>query len=250
LHQWQALRGETIMFSEYTIRCLAVTSLVPCMLFSSSTGEAGLVHGSTAVVREPAAAAPVEGPPEPEEDQRAPLVMTALNRRGDRLEVQPYDREGNLIPTAHEAISRFLRCQRTGRVQRIHPGAVALLYQISRDYPGHELVVVSGFRADDRRSSPHRQARAVDLRVSGVSPARLSRQLWTTYDGIAVGYYPALAFVHVDVRDVPVRWVQRGGINRYEVHARAARPALKPVPSTFPLDPPVEKLLVAAGASR
>ncbi len=231
------------------LRCLAITSVLPAMLFSSSTGEAGLVNGTTALVPPPAVAAPVEGPLDEEEDQRAPLVMTALNRRGDRLEVQPYDREGHLIPTAHEAISRFLRCQHTGRVKRIHPGTVALLYQISRDYPGHELVVLSGFRAQDR-TSPHRRARAVDLRVSGVSSARLSRQLWATYDGIAVGYYPARGFVHVDVRDVPVRWVQRGGINHYEAHARAARQALKPVPSHFPLRPTAERLLAAAGEPR
>jgi uncharacterized protein YcbK (DUF882 family) len=225
-------------------------SLLACILAGSSTGVADLVSRTAARAPAPAAPAPVENRYAPAEDRRAPLVLTALNRPGDRLVVQPYDREGELIPEAQAAISHFLRCHRTGTVRRIHPGTIALLYQISRDYPGRELVILSGYRSGGRSTSPHWRARAVDLRVKGVSPARLSRELWRTYDGIAVGYYPPLGFVHVDVRDVPVRWVQRGGVNHYQAHSRAERRTLKPVPSEFPVEPTAGTRLAAAAPAR
>ena len=229
----------------HPIPTIAVTSLA-CILASSTTSEA-VQQGSPA----PPAAVSGSSAGTDAEGARAPLVLTALNRPKDRLEVVPYDQEGRLIPEAHAAISHFLRCQRTGRIKQVHPGVVALLYQLSRDYPGRAIVVVSGFRwrapGSAGQGSPHWRARAVDLRVAGVSPRKLSARLWRTYDGIAVGYYPARGFIHVDVRDLPVRWVQRGGINHYTAHARAELRSLRSIPTEFPLGPPAATRVAIAG---
>jgi uncharacterized protein YcbK (DUF882 family) len=178
----------------------------------------------------------------PKTEERAPLVLTAFNRPGDRIEVQPYDEQGKLDPMAHEMISRFLRCQRTGRWKLVNPGVVAFLYQISRDYPGKEIDVISGIRwrsKTDGARSPHWRAVAVDLRVKGVSLSKLRWHMWKTYDGIAVGFYPHSGFVHVDVRDQrgnpPVRWVEgKSGNATYALHTAEELENIKPLPREFP----------------
>lgn len=187
---------------------------------------------------------------------RLPMVLTSINRPGDRLEIDPYDDQGKLIPEAHDAISRFLRCQRTGRYKLIHEGLVAIMFQISRDYPGKDLSVVSGIRwrgKGDGSRSPHWRARAVDLKVAGVSANALRKHMWNSYDKVAVGYYPHSGFVHVDVRDIkrdpPVRWIEipNRKVN-YATHTAEELASLKTIPAEFPLVPATE-LPVEAVAS-
>jgi uncharacterized protein YcbK (DUF882 family) len=168
----------------------------------------------------------------------APLVLTTAHRPGDRLEIHPYGDDGELLPEAQRAISRFLRCVRTRRVKQVDPRLIALIYQVSRDFRGREIEVVSGFRwpkPGESRRSRHWRARAIDLRVKGVSSWRLSRHVWRTYAGVGVGYYPRSGFVHLDVRELPVRWIDRPGRKvRYALHRPWERRRLRPLPDRFP----------------
>jgi uncharacterized protein YcbK (DUF882 family) len=226
-----------------TITSIALT--LACLLFGSRTTEAGPAPRPAAV--EPKVG---EAAPQAPSSARAPMVLVATHRPTDRLEIDPYDQDGKLLPAAHRAISHFLRCPVTNRTKLVHPGLVAAMFQVSRDYPGKPIIVVSGVRwrgrGGESGSSPHWRGRAVDLRVPGMSSHRLSRTLWKTYDGIAVGNYPSYGFVHIDVRSKPVRWTQRAGVNSYSLHKAEEVGRLAAIPTEFPPSPRPAQLAVVA----
>ncbi len=116
------------------------------------------------------------------------------------------------------AIRRFRRSARPSvrarfvarGIARLHPGLLVRLQAIASRWPGRAIEIVSGYRPRARRTSRHRHARALDLRVAGVPRhrvARFARSLSET----GVGYYPRSTFTHVDVRARSVYWVDRAG---------------------------------------
>ncbi len=59
------------------------------------------------------------------------------------------------------------------------------------------------------KNSQHMQAKAIDIRIPGISTSRLRDVALSLHSG-GVGYYPISQFVHVDVG--PVRqWTFAGG---------------------------------------
>lgn len=95
-------------------------------------------------------------------------------------------------------------------VRRLDAGLVPRVARIAAQFPGKTIEIVSGWRPNERSSSRHHQARALDLRVRGVSRETL-RDFARTLDETGVGYYPNSVFVHVDVRDTRSYWVDRSG---------------------------------------
>jgi hypothetical protein len=95
-------------------------------------------------------------------------------------------------------------------VRRLDPGLVPRVARIAAHFPGKAIEIVSGWRPNERPSSRHHQARAVDVRVRGVSRETL-RDFARTLEETGVGYYPNSVFVHVDVREARAYWVDRSG---------------------------------------
>jgi hypothetical protein len=95
-------------------------------------------------------------------------------------------------------------------VRRLDAGLVPRVARIAAHFPGKPIEIVSGWRPNERTSSRHHQARAVDVRVRGVSRETL-RDFARTLEETGVGYYPNSVFVHVDVRDARAYWVARSG---------------------------------------
>ncbi len=95
-------------------------------------------------------------------------------------------------------------------VRRLDAGLVPRVARIAAHFPGKAIEVVSGWRPNERPSSRHHQARAIDVRVRGVSRETL-RDFARTLDETGVGYYPNSVFVHVDVRETRAYWVDRSG---------------------------------------
>jgi len=93
---------------------------------------------------------------------------------------------------------------------RVDAGLLLRVQAIAARFPGRPIELVSGFRPRERESSRHRHAKALDLRVVGISRERL-RDFARTLDRTGVGYYPNSVFVHVDVRDRKGYWVDRSG---------------------------------------
>lgn len=143
---------------------------------------------------------------------------------------------GNMyIPTAIDQLNHFLRDHRTDTVSQYDPREFDLLQTLMAKLgrPNGVIDIVCGYRtpwsnAYLRRAgaesgvaehSQHMAAKAIDIRVPGVSTAKL-RDTALSLDAGGVGYYPRSQFVHVDVG--PVREWSFGASQR-----RHGRPSLR-----------------------
>jgi len=124
----------------------------------------------------------------------------------------------NYLPAALDKLNYFLRDHRTGDVRPYDPGEFDLLHDLltSVGRPDGEIDIICGYRTPwsneflrshsngVARHSQHMQAKAIDIRVPGVSTAELRDAALSLHRG-GVGYYSSSAFVHVDVGPVR-RW--------------------------------------------
>lgn len=115
-------------------------------------------------------------------------------------------------------INEYLRDYRTGSIREYDPRVLDLLHDIAASV-GHadgEIQVVCGYRTSHTneylrthghavaRHSLHMQGMAIDIRVPGVSAAKLRDAALALHRG-GVGYYADSNFVHVDTGRVR-RW--------------------------------------------
>ncbi len=128
---------------------------------------------------------------------------------GERVTVRYVDDQ--LDPEVVAPLQHLMRCLRTTREKPIDPRLVEALREIARQV-GKPLLLVSGYRAPERRSDHnyHTRGQAADIRVDGMHAYKLrgiARKL-----GIrGVGWYPTTNMIHVDVRDVPYFWTDWSG---------------------------------------
>jgi len=129
------------------------------------------------------------------------------------------------LPDAIAKLNYFLRDHRTNDVSHYDPKEFDLLHQVLAKLgkPNSVIDVVCGYRTPwsnnylrtraavtgVAKNSQHMLAKAIDIRVPGVSTSRLRDVALSLHEG-GVGYYPISQFVHVDVG--PVRqWTFAGG---------------------------------------
>lgn len=97
-------------------------------------------------------------------------------------------------------------------IRRIDPGLVVRIQAIADKFPGKTITLVSGYRPASK-GSPHQAARAMDIRIDGVTNEALVAYCKTLTD-TGCGYYPNSYFVHVDVRPEGaghVSWIDVSG---------------------------------------
>jgi len=128
------------------------------------------------------------------------------------------------VPAAMEKLNYFLRDHRTNDVSKYDPKEFDLLHSVMAKLgkPNGVIDVVCGYRTPwsneflrsrgavtgVAKNSQHMQAKAIDIRVPGVSTSALRNVALALHEG-GVGYYPVSQFVHVDVG--PVRtWTFSG----------------------------------------
>ena len=94
--------------------------------------------------------------------------------------------------------------------KEVDPALIQMLQAI-RDYFGAAVTVTSGRRCPrhNRRvggkpNSRHVTGEAADIRVAGVSPAKVHAWCWDHFAHGGFGKYPT--FTHVDCRQGKVRW--------------------------------------------
>jgi uncharacterized protein YcbK (DUF882 family) len=140
---------------------------------------------------------------EPPPELPPPVELVSRNTH-EHYNLQP-DAQGNLGKKQLKGFARFMRCWHTGRVHSMNPRLAALLYEVGRHYE-KSLLVYDGFRAlrvarkKGNPKSPHPRGLACDFEIDGVTHQELRDYLFTTFDGVGVGYYPNSHFVHLDVR--------------------------------------------------
>ena len=141
---------------------------------------------------------------------RLRLFHTHTNERIDIV----YRRGDSYVPEALDKLDYFLRDWRTGQVHRYDPHVFDLLHDLlaSVGRPDDEINVICGYRTPQTNEflrtreahsgvaehSLHMQAEAIDIRLPGLSTARLRDAALELHRG-GVGYYEASDFVHVDV---------------------------------------------------
>jgi uncharacterized protein YcbK (DUF882 family) len=134
-------------------------------------------------------------------------------------------RVGNTyIPGAIDKLNYFLRDHRTNDVSHYDVKEFDLLHSVMSKLgkPNDVIDIVCGYRTPwsnnflrtrsavtgVAKNSQHMLAKAIDIRVPGVSTSQL-RDVALSLHGGGVGYYPVSQFVHVDVG--PVRqWTFAG----------------------------------------
>lgn len=130
-------------------------------------------------------------------------------------------RVGNsYLPDAIARLNYFLRDHRTNEVSHYDPKEFDVLHDVMAKLgrSGSEIDIVCGFRTPwsnqflrtrsastgVAQHSQHMLAKAIDIRVPGVS-TRMLRDVALSLKAGGVGYYPVSQFVHVDVGPVR-RW--------------------------------------------
>ena len=137
--------------------------------------------------------------------------MVTLERPASQetLRVRLFDKAGKPDAKARARLARFLRDRETDQQKRPHTRLMRMLSQIADHFNGRTIVVVSAYRSepgDPKEASRHATGQAIDIRVEGV-PNEALRDYCLTLRRVGVGYYPRSSFVHIDVRDREVYWV-------------------------------------------
>ena len=132
----------------------------------------------------------------------AAVELFQINTK-ETLMLRFQDDRGKPIKGWQKRFDKFMRCHQTGTVFKMDTRLARMLYQTARQFDGHRLEVVSGYRhpkvARNPRS-PHKKGLACDFRVAGIANTVLRDYLCKTFDHAGVGYYPNSVFVHLDNR--------------------------------------------------
>jgi uncharacterized protein YcbK (DUF882 family) len=129
---------------------------------------------------------------------------------GERIDIV-YRRGNTYLDDALAKLDHFLRDHRTGQELHYDPHLFDLLADLTTatGKPDAEIAVICGYRspwsneflrahtAGVAKHSLHMQARAIDIRVPGVSTLDLRNAALSLHRG-GVGYYPRSGFIHVD----------------------------------------------------
>ena len=142
------------------------------------------------------------------QEQPAGLTFYFENRH-EEATFALLDEQGAAQPDVVKEFSHFVRCWRTGREKMIHERTIEIVSAIAQHFQVARIDVVSGYRARPYGAphSKHFLGRAMDIHVPGVKAKEVANWVWTNFRHVGVGYYPKQEFVHVDSRDMDVRWV-------------------------------------------
>lgn len=153
-------------------------------------------------------------------DEAAPLRLPSVDEvaftvqsvnTSEEMEVRLNRTTGELDADGYRRLRHLMRCQHTGAESPIDPRLIDLLYRISAR-THQKILLVSGFRApmySMAKLSYHTRGMAADIRIPGMTPL-MARDLAESMGVKGLGYYPVSGFIHVDVRDERMRWIDYG----------------------------------------
>jgi uncharacterized protein YcbK (DUF882 family) len=146
---------------------------------------------------------------------RNPVIELFHINTKETFKLRFADDRGRPISGWQKRFQRFMRCHHTNTQHRIDPRLPRLIYQAGKNFYGHRIEVISGYRSPKvarNPKSPHKLGLACDFRVTGIGNATLRDYLRKSFDHVGVGYYPNSMFVHLDVRKGPSAfWIDYSG---------------------------------------
>jgi hypothetical protein len=162
---------------------------------------------------------------------KAPPLVTVLRYSGEGERLAFTDCTGAIDTEALDRLSVLARPAGTTRpplplpiepegeagewtqdVKLLHPRLVWAMSELARAFPGHSIVLMSGYRRDGH-TGLHGKGRALDLYVRGV-PNEQAFAACRALRDVGCGYYPYNQFLHVDVRPYGtghVAWIDASG---------------------------------------
>lgn len=127
----------------------------------------------------------------------------------ENFTIRVHDRRSKVSPVAVKSFETMLRSNGNQK-HPIDPRLIALTGIVSDHFGGRKIEVVSGYRpyttAQFNPHSNHNLGKALDFRVQGV-PNDVLRDYCKTLKNVGCGYYPNSFFIHMDVREKAVAWV-------------------------------------------
>ncbi|HEX3598052.1 MAG TPA: DUF882 domain-containing protein, partial [Polyangiaceae bacterium] len=131
------------------------------------------------------------------------------------------DKSGDVLPASRRALSEALASWRTGREMLIDEHLLALVADVSDEFGGRPIRVVSGYRETSYApGSKHKVGQAFDFSVPGV-PNEVLRDFLRTLPDVGVGYYPNSTHVHLDVREESAYWMDESAPGEPPKYAHA-----------------------------
>jgi uncharacterized protein YcbK (DUF882 family) len=171
------------------------------------------------------------------DEQRQQAISFYFGNRHEAGSFALVDDKGAANLDVIKEFSHFVRCWRTNRVKEMHPRTIEVVNAVAQHFGYPTIEVVSGYRARPYGAphSKHFIGRAMDIRVPGVPAKQVAAWIWENFRHVGVGYYPKQEFVHVDTRDVDVRWVD---ISRHGEGANARYFTRAPGQEALPANAP------------
>ncbi len=142
-------------------------------------------------------------------------VWVRAENLGEEVRVNIYKPDGSFNDASLAQLDDLFRCTRTGEVRAVRAELYEQLSRIYDRFEGKRIDLVSGFRFDERNSSRHYHASAMDIRIKGVSIKEMYKFAESLDGGgMGIGIYPVSNFVHVDFRapgEPSYRWTDTNG---------------------------------------
>ncbi len=168
----------------------------------------------------------------------APVEVNLYDENDHQTGLVAIWRDGATDDVTKAELKRMFRCRTTHRQKLLAQKTLAMLADIVDHYPGRMVEYVSVYRTGGGESptSPHRDGRAIDFRIRGVSLQKIRDYVWRNYADIGVGWYPSEQFVHIDTRPTvhDTSWTFLHGVNHY--HPYWAELARQPVVASAPTE--------------
>lgn len=175
---------------------------------------------------------PVEPKKDKETAKETAKAASKPSRSKGMLSLQSYTgsfrgkvfKKGKITDGARTSIEKVLAAWRSGQHQPINDRLIRMLVKVSDHFGGKPIRVVSGYRPYSPTQytphSRHNTGHAVDFSVVGVSNT-VVRDFCRTLPNVGCGYYPNSSFVHMDVREMSVYWVDYSGPGQAPRYANA-----------------------------
>jgi uncharacterized protein YcbK (DUF882 family) len=133
----------------------------------------------------------------------------------EEVRVNIYKPDGSFDDAALAQLDEIFRCSRTGAVRAVRAELYEQLSRFYDHFEGKRIDLVSALRFNERSSSRHFHASAMDIRIKGISIKEMYRFAESLdAGGMGIGLYPVSGFIHVDYRapgEPSYRWTDTSG---------------------------------------
>ncbi|HUR28647.1 MAG TPA: DUF882 domain-containing protein [Planctomycetota bacterium] len=164
-------------------------------------------------------------------------VWVRAENLNEEVKVNIYKADGSFDDAALAKLDEIFRCARTGAVRAVRSELYEQLSRFYDHFEGKRIDLVSGFRFQERNSSRHFHASAMDIRISGVSIKEMYKYAESLdAGGMGVGLYPTSGFIHVDFRapgEPSYRWTDYSGPSHGK-HKKSKKPGPRTQPARKP----------------